>query len=204
MTAQAELSDFVHRALLAGRDPTDIRAALAETGWTGAEIDSAMSAWQMRDGLPPIPVPRSYISAREAMLHVLQMIALLMVCLHTFLLGARVIDWLVPEIPGQGFWFGDVRFSIAALIAFLPLYVWLDLRMARTAADPEARRRSVARRGFASVTVLLAAVALLGDLVTTINALLAGDLTLRFVAKAGLVALIGLLVAARYREDLNG
>ena len=57
---------------------------------------------------------------------------------------------------------------------------------------------------FASVTVFAAALVLLGDLVSVVYAFLSGDLTPRLAAKCALVAVMGLLVAGCYREDLDG
>ena len=73
---------------------------------------------------------------------------------------------------------------------------------AATAGDP-GRRRSLVRKWFAAVTMLLAALALLGDLVAVVHALLNGELTARFLAKAALVGLIGGLAFAYYRAELD-
>lgn len=205
VAAADHLSDFVQNAMAGQHDPARIRAALRHAGWSAAEIDAAMSAWHRDGDLPPVPRPRPYVSAREAMLYALLMIALVLVCFHVVRLGFHVIDRLVSdptETGGPDRW--TMRFSIAAIIAFLPLLVLLDHRMARRTGDPDLRRRSQARRIFASITVLAAAVVLLGDAVSVIYAFLSGDLTLRLAAKCALVALMGLLVAACYREDLDG
>ena len=73
---------------------------------------------------------------------------------------------------------------------------------AATAGDP-GRRRSLVRKWFAAITLLLASLALLGDLVAVVNALLEGELTGRFVAKALLIAVIGGLAFAYYRDELD-
>ncbi len=199
------LSDFVREALASGHDAARIRAALGEAGWTGPEIDQALSAWDPGGDLPPVPRPRPYVSAREAMLYALLMIALVLVCYHILGLGFQVIDRVFPDLVDRGLRdSGSMRFSIAALIAFLPLFVGLDARMARRDIGSDPRRRSQARRVFASITVLAAALVLLGDVVAAVHAFLSGDLTPRLAAKLALVALTGLLVASCYREDLDG
>lgn len=205
MAGVDQLSDFVRHALAGGHDAARIRAALGQAGWTGPEIDLALSAWHPGGDLPPVPRPRPYVSAREAMLYALLMIALVLVCFHVLRLGFQVIDMAIPDLAQSGMpdsW--SMRFSIAAIIAFLPLFVVLDRRMASRDQGRDPRRRSQARRIFASVTVFAAALVLLGDVVAAIYAFLAGDLTPRLAAKLALVALTGLLVAACYREDLDG
>ena len=139
------------------------------------------------------------------MLYALLMIALVLVCFHVLRLGFLVIDQAIPDLADTGpadLW--SMRFSIAAIIAFLPLFVALDHRMAQRIGGGDQRRRSQARRIFASITVLAAALVLLGDVVSVIHAFLSGDLTPRLAAKCALVAVMGLLVAACYREDLDG
>lgn len=205
VAAADQLSDFVRDALGRGHDAMRIRAALGQAGWTGAEIDAALAGWLAKDDLPPVPRPRPYVSARESVLYALLMIALVVVCYHVVGLGFQVIDRTFPDMEDR--WprdSGSMRFPIAAIIAFLPLFVLLDGRMARRDAGSDPRRRSQARRIFASITVLVAALVLLGDVVAAVHAFLSGDLTPRLGAKLALVALTGLLVAACYREDLDG
>lgn len=200
-----QLSDFVRKALSAGHGPDRIREVLGQTGWSGAEIETALSGWQPGGDLPPVPRPRAYVSAREAMLYALLMIALAVVCYSVLNLGFDVIDTAMPDATDYSTpspW--SMRFAIAAIIAFLPIFALLDHRMATRLLERDLRRRSQARRVFASITVLLAALVVLGDVVAIIYALLSGDLTLRFGAKALLVGVVGLLVAACYREDLDG
>ncbi|MBK4215366.1 hypothetical protein JJJ17_05445 [Paracoccus caeni] len=205
MGAADQLSDFVRKAMEGGHGEERIRSALTQTGWSPAEIDTALAGWQPVDDLPAVPRPRAYVSAREAMLYTLLMVALAVVCWHVLSLGFHVVDTAIPDLSERGYvdnW--SMRFSIAAIIAFLPIFVLLDHRMAARLQGRELRRRSQVRRIFASITVLIAALVVLGDVVAIIYALLSGDLTLRFIVKAVLVGGVALLVAACYHEDLDG
>ena len=205
MAAAEQLSDFVRDALAGGHPEPRIRAALQQAGWTMPEIDGAMTGWSDGGDLPPVPRPRPYVSAREAMLYALLAIALVLVCFHVLHLGFQVIDRMILDPGDMGIpdrW--SMRFSIAAIVAFLPLFVLLDHRMARRIGDRSQQRRSQARRVFASVAVLGATLVLLGDVVSVVYAFMSGDLTPRLAAKCALVAVTGLLVAACYRDDLDG
>lgn len=203
VAASLALSEFVHAALSAGRPREDIVAALTSAGWSEREIADSLNQWTIAPDLPPVPRAQPYVSAREAMLYALLGIALVVVCAQTITLGFRIIDTLLPEI-GEQFYSNDgIRFSIATLVVFLPALLWLDARLARKLSRDEAGRSRV-RRGFASLTFLVAVLVLLGDLAVTVYALLAGDLTLRFAAKALLVAVTGVLALASYRADLDG
>lgn len=205
MARNDRLADFVHAALSRGLAPDAVRQALAGAGWSGREIDAALGAWLPGEGnLPPVPRPRPYVSAGEAVVYGLLFLMLGLICWHVAALGFDIIDSLLPE-PGD---LHDpprssLRWSIAWLIPTVPLFVWLNARIARATTGDPGQRRSLVRRWFAAVTLLLAALALLSDGVALIYALLNGDLTGRFAAKAALVALIGALALAYYRDELD-
>lgn len=203
MKPTEELSQFVRAGLAAGRDDGQLRVALTEAGWTGREVEAALSGWTAAPGLPPVPRPQPFVSAREALLYGLLFISLGMVAWHLIDLGFDLIDQLVPDIADLYLPRGSMRWSIAALIVFLPLFLLLNARVNRATQGDPGRRRSLVRKWFASVTLLIAGLVLLGDLVVSVYALLSGELTLRFAAKAGLVALVGGLVLAYYRDEMD-
>ena len=206
MARSDELNDFVRAGLASGRRGDELAAALTQAGWSGREITAALAAWlPAAPGLPPVPRPRAYVSAREALVYGLLFLLLGMICWHVTMLGFRVIETLLPE-PDQRYYYSSassMRWSIATLIPAVPLFVLLNRRVTRDTAQDSGRRSSLVRKWFAAVTLLLAALALLGDLVAVIYSLLNGDLTLRFAAKAGLIAVVGALVFAYYRDELD-
>ena len=205
MTRGDELSDFVRAGLAAGRSRDDIAAALGGAGWAPRETAEALDAWMpSATGLPPVPRPRPYVSAREAVVYGLLFVLLGTICWHIAMLGFKIIDSLLPDVAD---YYADnpasMRWNIATLLPAVPLFLWLNRRVgAATAGDP-GRRRSLVRKWFAAITLLLASLALLGDLVAVVNALLEGELTGRFVAKALLIAVIGGLAFAYYRDELD-
>ncbi|SMO74109.1 DUF5671 domain-containing protein [Paracoccus laeviglucosivorans] len=197
------LSEFVRLSLAQGGDAQTIRAALGQAGWSAPEIEDAMSGWL--PGQPPVPRPRPYASAQEALLYGLLFVSLGVVAWHLCQLGMGLIDYLIPDpgeypvAPGS-----SERWSIAALIAFTPVFVLLSRQVARLSRDDAGRRRSLVRKWFASLTLMVAALVFLGDAIWVIYALLNGDLTLRFICKAALVAVIAALVLGYYRDEMDG
>ncbi|MRX51940.1 hypothetical protein GI374_16240 [Paracoccus sp. S-4012] len=206
MRPSDQLAEFVRAGLLAGEAPARLGEALQGAGWSEAEIEGALSAWAPPvPGLGlPVPRPRPYVSARDAVLYGILFLALVNIAWALGALGFDIIDALIPD-PGA---FGApprgvMRFSIAQMTIFLPVFLWLNHRVVRATRNDPGQRRSLVRQWFASVCFVLAVMALLGDAVVVVYALLRGELTARFAAKAVLVAVIGGLVVAYLRDELD-
>jgi len=203
MKPSEQISEYVRLSLSNGDEPEAIRGALAGAGWSPPEIDDAIAGWM--PGRPPVPRPRPYASAQEALVYGLLFISLGAISWHLCQLGMALIDYLIPDpgdypvSPGS-----SARWSIAALIAFTPVFLLLSRRIARLGGEDSGRSRSLVRKWFASLTLLVASLVFLGDAVYVIYALLNGDLTLRFICRAALVASIATLVLAYYRDELHG
>ncbi len=201
-----ELNDFIHAGLAAGRSRDDLAASLAQAGWSTRETTRALEAWlpPTAPGLPPIPRPRAYVSAREGLVYGLLFLLLGAICWHVTMLGFHVIETLLPGLdrpyPPPA---SSMRWSMATLIPSVPLFLLINRRVMRDTAQDSGRRRSLVRKWFAAMTLLLASLTLLGDLVAVIYSLLNGDLTLRFAAKAGLIAVVAVLVFTYYRGELD-
>lgn len=97
----------------------------------------------------------------------------------------------------------SARWSIASLIGFAPLFLVVNRKVARLSQGDAGRRRSLVRKWFASLTLLVASLVFLGDGIYAVYALLNGELTTRFAAKAVLVAAMAALVFTYYRDELN-
>lgn len=206
MARSDELNDFVRSGLASGRSGDELATALTQAGWSGREIAAALAAWlPAAPGLPPVPRPRAYVSAREALVYGLLFVLLGMICWHVTMLGFEVIESLLPGWEGRYYTpsASAMRWNIATLIPAVPLFLLLNRKVMRDTARDTGRKRSLVRKWFAAVTLLLASLTLLGDLVAVIYSLLNGDLTARFAAKAALVAVMAGLVFAYYRGELD-
>ncbi|MDF3605731.1 DUF5671 domain-containing protein [Paracoccus sp. DMF-8] len=163
-----------------------------------------MQGWAILPGMPPAPRPRPYVSAREALLFGLLFLSLAVVCGHICSLGFYLIDRLVTDADAANRQASSaVRWGVAALLTFVPLFLLLDRRARRMDGDGMPRRRSLVRRWLATITLFAASLVLLADLAMTIYSLLSGELTLRFALKAGLVALTALLIFGYYRDEMD-
>lgn len=200
-----QISEFIREGLVQGSPPEVIRAGLDQAGWSRTEIDEAMGGWLSLPGLPPVPRPRPYVSARDALLYGLLFVSVGLLIWHIGVIGFELIERLLPH---DGAWrsYGStsrLRWSIAALITFGPLFFALNFYANRQTKANPGRRRSRVRKWFASATLMIVAMTLLGDLAVTVYRLLDGALTMQFGAKALLIAVLGLLAGLYYRDELD-
>ena len=207
-----QLSEFVRTALSDGRSRADISAAMTQAGWSVGEATSAMDGWAESSFSTPVPRPRPYVSAREVFLYGLMFVALSMTTIYLAQLGMALIDlWMQadPVIDTNNYYYNgnylmsQIRWAIAVLVVFLPVFVFLNIRTERTARADPAKRRSLVRKWFVSIALFVSLVVILGNLIYTIYALLNGELTPQFLAKAGLVAVIALIVIFNFRDEMK-
>ncbi len=206
MRSSEEVSSFVRDALIAGRSREEIADALAEAGWAPNEVSDALNAWADTDFTPPVPRPRIYLSAREAFVYGLMFVALAMTAWHLTTLSYSLIDRWLPDLAERRpdiYLRQQMRWSIAALIVFLPLFVVLNERTHRALRADPGKRRSGVRRWLGYVTLFITALVLLGDAIYVIYAFLNGDMTLRFAAKAIVTAAVAGAIFLYFRTEMR-
>lgn len=195
MARANRLQDFTREALASGHAPDDIGAALAEAGWSRGEIDDALAGWAIRPGLPPVPRrARAALTAGLAVVEGLHLVALGMVAGHLIaLLFTLIAIWLPPVAPAPAWLAAQLRWPMAALVVFLPLWLW----SARRTRPAPGQRRPAISVWVGHVATFLAMLSLLGDALAVIYRFLAGDATGVFLLRALVVAVVaGLVILA--------
>ncbi len=201
------LEQYVREALGAGRSRDEISQALSEANWTPNEVRGALEAWGDTKLGPPIPRPRPSVSAKEAFFYGLMFAALAMTSWHLVALSFNLIDIRFTDPLANANEYGVVyrqdriRWSIAALIVFAPLFVFLNARTFRATREDPGKRRSAVRRWFAYITLFLAAVSLLGNLLWVVYSFLDGSLGIRVALKAGVVLIVAGAIFLYFRSE---
>jgi hypothetical protein len=204
-----DLSRFVRDALLKGRTKEDIRRVLLEARWPEDAVDKELGAYADLDYPVPVPKPRPYVSAREAFVYLALFSGLYV---SAFSLGGLLfmfIEYMLPD-PAAGDWtqgaVDAVRWSMSWLFISYPAFLWLSRATHRAIVrDPE-KRSSRIRRWLTYLTLFVAGTALAGDLVAIVFNALRGELSLRFILKVFVVAVIagsvfGYLTWSLRRDD---
>ncbi len=203
MRIPPELSSYVRDALQSGRSEEEVRQSLSSADWTDAEITAALSGWMVSAGGYAVPRPVRSSSARDALFYGLLFVVFGMVAGNTLvLLFAQIDNWMPEPDEHRGRWVLDgLRWSMAALIVFVPVFWEMDRRDRRAVASDASRKHGTIRRWLSAIAMLFAAMALLGDALYLIYSWLDGQITLRFLVKSATVGLMSLIVLAYFREN---
>ena len=198
------LDAFVRDALGAGQSREAIRKALGDAGWARDQIDDALSAYADADFPVPVPRPRRYGSAREAFLYIVYFALLGVVAGYVGGLAFAFIDAMFADDLAARNWRNSVsslRWGIAALVVGYPIFIYLGARLgAARRANPE-RQTSRVRAWLTYVTLMFAALVLIGDLISVVYHFLSGELGARFLSKAAVVAVISGAILWNYGRD---
>ena len=189
---QAVLADFVHSALRAGASRVEIESALAAAGWSQQQIADGFRGIADVVFVVPVPRPQPQLSARDAFLYLVTFGALY---LSAYYLGNLLFQFVNLAFPDElfhsgAFVYGQIRWGIAALMVAFPIFLYLSYRMSRDVAVDGGRKASPVRRWLTYTTLVVAAFVIIGDLISLIYSLLSGELTVRFVLKSAIVALL--------------
>ena len=206
-TSTDELQRFVREALAQGQGRDAIAAALAQAGWPPEQVEPALAAYADTPFPVPVPRPRPYLSPREAFLYLLMFATLYLSAWHLGSLVFDLINRALPD-PADGAYAAaafdhSMRWSVATLVVAFPVFLLVARVLSRELAATPAKRLSAVRRWLTYLTLFLAAVALVGDLIALVYRLLGGELSLRFVLKVLVVGVIAGGVFGYYLGELR-
>lgn len=99
---------------------------------------------------------------------------------------------------------GGIRFAMATLIVMVPVAVILMRFIRRDIQEEHAKADLWIRRWALVLTIFIAGLAVVGDLITLINYFLGGDITMRFVLKVIALLLVASAVFLHFLADFRG
>ena len=205
--ATRELDLFVRDALVQGASKDEIATALAAAAWPTEQVRNALDAYADVPFRVPVPKPQPYLSAREAFLYLVLFASLYVAAWH---LGSLLFDLVNHAFPdpadsrymAQAFG-SSVRWSTASVIIAFPVFLFVARHLSRELARNPVKRLSAVRRWLTYLTLFLAAVVLVGDMITLVYNVLGGELTVRFVLKVLVAAAIAGCIFGWYLVDLR-
>jgi hypothetical protein len=149
------------------------------------------------------PVPKS--GPKDVFLHLLAIVTLY----------ASVISFITLLWQFVNVWFPDpltfyyssvlnsVRWAASVLVVMFPVYVWMTWLINRGVTVDPARKEIRVRKWLTYLTLFIAAVTLIVDVITLVYNLFGGELTSRFVLKVVAVLITAAAVFGYYYWDLR-
>lgn len=145
--------------------------------------------------------------AREFFLHLFNMVVLYTTLISLLVVLFQVINITVPDSLESSMYYStdyyktSLKAGLSTLIVFFPVQIAMAWFMMRRMEQIPAIRHMVIRRFLVGLTMFAAAVSIMIMLVTAVNRLLDGELTLRFSLKLLSMLVIGGLVLGYYLWD---
>lgn len=194
MTPRSDIQEFFQAAKSQGATDEIIVELLRGRGWPEEEVYRALADhFETRSGLS-VPLYKRSGSAKDAFLYLLSFATL-----ATWTMGfGSVVFTLVDK------WFKDplstnndysnfyylIADSLACIIVAFPVYLFTMRYITREVAIHPEKLDSPVRKWLTYIALLIAAVIVVGGLITFLTYFLRGELTVRFVARVVTVLLI--------------
>jgi len=173
-----------------------IRQLLRSHGWSETAVDSAFAEFYQRLTGQPVPTPSRYTggSARDAALYLLAFITLGIWSQALGEIGFIIVDQVLPNPTSPEYYGGNYGYQLSAgiarLIVVFPIYLLIMRLLNQDLAKHPGKSESGVRRWLTYLALLIMALTMIINIFLFLTSLLAGDLTLRFVAKTLIVLLI--------------
>jgi hypothetical protein len=144
---------------------------------------------------------------RDLFLHLLAIVTLYWSSISFVTLLWQFINKFLPDALNSIYYFdyslGLIRFSVSSLFIVFPLFIFVSWYLNKIYAKEAVVRESKIRKWLIYLTLFIAALIVVGDLVTVINSLLGGETTLKFILKALSVLLVAGFVFGYYLDDVR-
>lgn len=198
------LTQFVKESLEKGESRESIRKVLAAAGWPSDQVRDALNAFADVEFSVPVPRQRRFGSAREAFLYIVYFALLGLVAFYVGQLAFAWIEYGFDDTIFSQSWRSGtrgMRWAVASLLVGYPIFVYLGWRLGDRRRRDSERRTSRVRVWLTYIALVFAATTLIGDLVYVVFRFLAGELGVRFIAKAGVVAAISSTILLNYTRE---
>ena len=206
-TADSELAYFVKEALLRGASREEIETALIGAGWPREQVRQALSGYADIEFPVPVPLPKQQLSARDAFFYLVLFSTLGLSAYYLGSLIFQIIDIVFPDptpVASHGFWGQNkIRWAIAVLVVSFPLYLFLAARISSEIAAEPLKGASGVRKWLTYLTLFVAALVIIGDLVALVYQFLNGDLSIRVALKILTVGVISGAIFVYYLRSVS-
>src|SRR6266498_490569 len=145
---------------------------------------------------------------RDVFLYLLAIVALGMTAVNfgTLLfqfINIYVLDVISSDLRYQSAYYSSIRWAVSTLIIVFPVFLWVSRFLKRDIdRNPEKRELKI-RKWLLYLTLFVAGVVIIGDLVALVYNYLQGELTLRFFLKVISILFIASSIFYYYLNELR-
>lgn len=142
---------------------------------------------------------------RDLFLHLLAIVTLYWSSVTFVGILWQFINKFFPDV----LWYGEfgrvemIRFFVSSLIIVFPVFLLVSWYLNKIYSKEAVVRESKIRKWLIYLTLFVASLVIIVDLVTTINTLMQGEITVRFILKALSVLLVAGIIFWYYLDDVR-
>ncbi len=145
---------------------------------------------------------------RDVFLHLLAMVTLYWSAVSFITLCWQYINYFFPDTLNYGYYgymgfAGPIRFAISSLVIVFPVFILVSWFLNKIYAKEAAVRESKIRKWLIYLTLFVAALVIIGDLIFVVNTFLGGEIKARFILKALSILVVAAVIFGYYLDDVR-
>ncbi len=141
---------------------------------------------------------------RDVFLHLLAMVTLYWSAISVITLCWQYVNYWFPDAANYAYGFsGNIRFAVSSLMIVFPVFILTSWFLNRIYLKESAVRESKIRKWLIYLTLFIASLVIIGDLIFVINTFLGGEITARFILKALSVIVVAAVIFGYYLDDVR-
>ena len=144
---------------------------------------------------------------RDVFLHLLAIVTLYWSAISFVTLCWQYINYYFADALDYTYMYGGfsgpIRFAVSSLVIVFPVFLIVSWFLNKIYSKESEVRESKVRKWLIYLTLFVAALVIIGDLISVINTFLGGEITIRFVLKALSVLIVAVVVFWYYLDDVR-
>lgn len=141
---------------------------------------------------------------RDVVLHLFAMVTLYWSAITFITLCWQYVDYFFPDLLNYGYNnAGSIRFAVSSLVIVFPLYMLSSWILGKIYRQEPVVRDSKTRKWLIYLTLFIAALIIIGDLIFVINAFLGGAVAASFILKALSILVVAAVIFGYYLDDVR-
>jgi hypothetical protein len=142
---------------------------------------------------------------RDLFLHLLAIVTLYWSAISFVTLIWQYINYFLPDVLNYYYQSTNyaIRFAVSSLVIVFPIFILVSWYLNKIYRREAVVRESKIRKWLIYLTMFITSLVMIGDLVSTINMFLGGEITSRFILKALSILIVAAVIFGYYLNDVR-